>query len=393
MKRKLSTTVLIISVIGMMIMGISLGIVNKTKVQLEDLEGNRDGMGDMSFLLQARKGSYETDEILINKDSEKIKRKAKEGYYIGNLTKENIENRDLLEYVSFENNIFESDNEIGSIYASNGFYDDKTNETVVKVTLKNKENNKITEYEMVVEEGLYKSPYDRYVAVPIKIEKDFLHVAILYSQYDDEDKPSGPTMLNLYKLNLTNETSQKILSKEYEPNDVNIKGDFENFAFSKDNKVYFLVNKSNEKDKQQSPSLLEFDIISKDIEFINLDKMDHIINKYYLEGDEVLLLPSEDSISTSINAVLVNLKDKKVEYKQNLDLDYDGSDLSIIQARRYNNKIYMVTSEYVYDNYKQKNNCYITVFDEKTSEKLYRGKLKFNTSASVNAGIVKDDEI
>ena len=93
MKKDISKIILIVSVIGMILVGISLTSMYKSDVVVNDVYGSRSSLGDMSILLQKRGGVFQTDEILISKENETLNKFVKQGNQLMNLTKDNIENR------------------------------------------------------------------------------------------------------------------------------------------------------------------------------------------------------------------------------------------------------------------------------------------------------------
>ena len=77
-------------------------------------------------------------------------------------------------------------------------------------------------------------------------------------------------------------------------------------------------------------------------------------------------------------------------------MDYSMGELSSDRFRRYDNKIYAVSSLYYKrTDYEQNRDLPYTfyVFDEKGGKKLYEGNIEINSNYSVNMGIVNKDEI
>ena len=208
------------------------------------------------------------------------------------------------------------------------------------------------------------------------------------------------TYLNLYKLNLAEKTSRQVLSKEYNGSDLSING---NYGFAYNDKAYFIVNKKRETLDGYNTNLFEFDIKSKEINLIDLGRASEGIDiADTIENEEILLLSqstetdSEGKIERKIRALLVDLNDRALKYNHVLDMDYNMGGLNSDRFRRYDNKIYAVSSLY----YKRRDydkNCDLPytfyVFDEKSGKKLYEGNIEINSNYSVNMGIVKKDEI
>ena len=77
-------------------------------------------------------------------------------------------------------------------------------------------------------------------------------------------------------------------------------------------------------------------------------------------------------------------------------MDYSMGELSSDRFRRYDNKIYAVSS--LYDERRDYDkNCDLPytfyVFNEDDGKKLYEGNIEINSNYSVNMGILKKDEI
>ncbi|WP_434798206.1 hypothetical protein [Terrisporobacter vanillatitrophus] len=410
MKIKLSKIILIISVVGTILVGISLANIYKTDIVVKDVHGKRAALGDMNILLQKTGGVFETDEILINKNSTTTKKLVKQRDTLFNLTKENLDNRDLFQFKYDKNIVFEDKETVGTAQIA----DSNKERMMAYIEIKDKKNNKIKSYNIDMGEGIETNENYNYVSMPVKKEGDILYVATMYSYGDISDDSSYEeyaddstlsdsrykiTNVSLYKLNLSNKTSKCIVSKDYEGKDLSIKQS----GFSNGNKGYFIVNKKKNKSDDYSTNLFELDIKLKEVNLIDLKtKDDYIETSYDIENDEILLLsmPSIDQINSEISknveGILVNLKDRNLKYKYKLNINYNGDFTSGDRVRRDNGKIYVASATYVETNKYEKNyqtpyNFY--VFDEKDGEMLYEGSTTINSSDRVNMGIVKNDEI
>lgn len=414
MKIKLSKIILIISVVGTIIVGISLANIYQTDIVVKDVHGKRSALGDMNILLQKTGGVFETDEIIINKNSTTMKKLVKQRDTLFNLTKENLDNRDLFQFQYDKNILFEDKDTVGTAEIS--LCEEVGNEQrmMAYIKTKDKKNNKIESYNIDMGKDIDTNENYTYASIPVKKEGDILYVATMYSygdvsddssdeEYVDDSTLADPcykiTNLSLYKLNLSNKTSKCIVSKDYEGKDLSIKQP----GFSNGNKAYFIVNKKKNKSDDYSTNLFELDINLKEVNLIDLKtKDDYIETSYNIENDEILLLsmPSIDEmnseISENVDGILVNLKDRDLKYKYKLDINYNVDFTSGDRVRRDNGKIYVASATYVKtdkyeNNYQTPYNFY--VFDEKDGEMLYEGSTTINSSDKVNMGIVKNDEI
>lgn len=409
MKIKLSRIILLVSVIGMVLASISLFNIHKVDIVVNDVYGERSVLGDMNILVQQTKGLLETDSIIINKDGESINKFIKQGAELVNLTKENIDNRDVFQFEYDENLLFEDEDKIGiaNVLASNIVNDTKRMTADIKI--KDKESGKIESYEIDMGEALNINKDYIYATLPVKKEGDILYIAVMYSYYNNssneeyvddlelEDKNCEITNLSLYKLNLENKTSKCIINTDYEGNELSLKKS----AFSNGNKAYFVVAKKDNKSEIYVTNLFEFDIKNKEVNLIDLGtKDDYIKNVSTIETDEVLLMsiPVEDALygreTKNPKTILLDLKNRKLKNAYKLSMNYDVNPLtSENRIIRYDGKIYAVSREYVK---KYETNYSIPtfyVFDETNGEKLYEGNVEINSNYRVNMGIVKNDEI
>lgn len=412
MKKDISKIILIVSVIGMILVGISLTSIYKSDIVVNDVYGSRSSLGDMSILLQKRGGVFKTDEILISKENETLNKFVKQGDRLMNLTKDNIENRDLFKYQHNKSLIFEDENSIGIFNSYIEGYDDNQRKMLGTVNIKNKESGNTESFEIDMGNSIDINKEYTQQILPVKKEGDILYVTTMYSYYNYSETEESmennqftpnnchSTYLNLYKLNLAEKTSRQVLSKEYNGSDLSINS---NYGFAYNDKAYFIVNKKRETLDGYNTNLFEFDIKSKEINLIDLGRASEGIDiADTIENEEILLLSqstetdSEGKIERKIRALLVDLNDRALKYNHVLDMDYNMGGLNSDRFRRYDNKIYAVSSLY----YKRRDydkNCDLPytfyVFDEKSGKKLYEGNIEINSNYSVNMGIVKKDEI
>lgn len=368
----------------------------------------------MNILLQKTGGVFETDEILIDKNSTTTKKLVKQKDILFNLTKENLDNRELFEFQYDKNILFEDKDTVGTAEISGYEVAGNKQRMMAYIKTKDKKNNKIESYNIDMGENIETNENYTYASIPVKKEGDILYVATMYSYGDvsddssDEDYVDNSTLedtcykitnLSLYKLNLSNKTSKCIVSKDYEGKDLSIKQS----GFSNGNKAYFIVNKKNNKSADYNTNLFELDIKLKEVNLIDLKtKDDYIETSYNIENDEILLLSMSSidqinsEISENVEGILVNLKDRDLKYKYKLNINYNGDFTSGDRVRRDNGKIYVASATYAKtdkyeNNYHTPYNFY--VFDEKDGELLYEGSTTINSSDKVNMGIVKNDEI
>lgn len=410
MKIKLSKIILIVSVLGMILMSIFIANIYKTNIVVNDVYGNRSALGDMNILLQKTGGVFETDEIIINKDSESINKFVKQGDRLSNLTKANIDNRHVFQFEENENFLFEDENSIGmaKVLASR-IIDDKEKMTT-EIKIKDKQSGKIESYEIDIGEPINTNTNYRYTSIPVKKEGDNLYLVVMYSYFDynsseeyvDDSKllPEyiESTNLSLYKLNLSKKISEQVISLDYDEKEIVLSKEI----FSYDNKAYFIAHKKDNKSGDYVTNLLCFDIKTKEISLIDLGLKDvYITRACTADNDKMLLLATPvvngyaDGTNGNIKGILIDLKNNKINNTYKLDMKYNTSYAYMNRIRLHNGKIYAVSKGYVEQNQEDifETPYIFYVFDENNGEKLYEGNIGIYSNYRVNLGIVTNDEM
>lgn len=408
MNKNIGKKFLTIITVGLVVIGISLFNIGKNKCKVEDLQGKRSELGDVSILLQSNKGMYETDEIKIDKDNMTINSMAKQGMNDFNLSKKNIEAREVLEAsntgrIDYINALLEDKYRLASVEVTNQFTSDDDYELFTNIKLKYNNSDEIESYEIPLGDRHDESQDVIYSSVPISIDKDNIYIATLVSYYSLEDAEEmenedynaeykgdyfNKTVLNLYKVNLSNKSSKKILSKEYDGKDIHIKP---SVCFYNENKAYFLVNEKD--DEGYKRSLFEFDVFTKEINIIDLGIRENYIRNFSVDDDKLILLDIKKSNSESIRGTIVDLKNSKVKHLEDININAHFEE--ILQVRRLNGKIHLITFETGGKKSADTgyNSYYLTVLDENTNELLYKGRIKQKSSYMNKFGIVKKDEL
>lgn len=408
MNRNIGKKFLSVICVGLLVIGISLFYLGKSNDEVEDLQGNRSELGDVNILLQNNKGIYETNEIKIDKDNISIDYMAKQGVPNFNLSNKNIDARVVLEAsssgtIDYQNVLLEDEDRLASVYVASKFTSDDDNELFANIKLKYNDSDKIESYEIPLGDRYDESQGVLYSSVPISIDKNNIYIATLVSYYsleDAEKMENGDyneeyngdyfknTVLNLNKVNLSNNSSKHILSKEYNGKDIHIKP---SVCFANNKKAYFLVNEKD--DEGYKRSLFEFDVFTKEINIIDLGIKEDFIRNFSVDDNKLILLDIKKNNSKYIRGTMVDLKNSKVKHLEDININAHCEE--VLQVRRINGKIYIITVENGdktsedtgYDSY------YFTVFDENTNNLLYKGKIKQKTSYMTQVGIVKEDEL
>ncbi len=408
MNRNIGKKFLSVICVGLLVIGISLFYLGKNNDEVEDLYGKRSELGDVNILLQNNKGMYETNEIKIDKDNISIDYMAKQGMNGFNLSKKNIEAREVLEAsssgtIDYQNVLLEDEDRLASVYVTSKFISDDDNGLFANIKLKYNDSDKIESYEIPLGDRYDESQGVLYSSVPISIDKNNIYIATLVSYYsleDAEKMENGDyneeyngdyfknTVLNLYKVDLSNNSSKHILSKEYNGKDIHIKP---SVCFANNKKAYFLVNEKD--DEGYKRSLFEFDVFTKEINIIDLGIKEDFIRNFSVDDNKLILLDIKKNNSKYIRGTMVDLKNSKVKHLEDININAHCEE--VLQVRRLNGKIYIITVENGdktsedtgYDSY------YFTVFDENTNNLLYKGKIKQKTSYMTQVGVVKEDEL
>lgn len=405
MDKKFSKLFLVFLLVAIIFLGISLVIVSKEKVDIDDILGDRTYLEDMTIVYQKNKGIFQTNEIRITKDKESVDSFVKEASREFGLSKEDIENRDIYQLVDERSNVCTTENEIVnvSLYNSDSLFNKE--EMVAYVEVKNKKTNKIDEYEILINDEIDAYGNSIYKAIPIRY-KDTIYLAVMSSIYNEDtydDSSSSPqdyysqSYLSLYKLNSTTKKSKFVLRKSYASNDIYM----ENYlGFSHNNTTYFIINEKNKETNRYETSLFAFDVISKEINIINLGINNSSIDNYYIDGDEVLLSSSSSSEKENVVALIVDLNKKEVKQKNEVSVKKQNDLYSnVVALNRYNGKIYLILGNYSYDDYidvasqSSETNYYIYIIDEKLNDILYKGRIKDNTVYDLKFSILKKDEL
>ncbi|WP_343337605.1 hypothetical protein TPELB_25670 [Terrisporobacter petrolearius] len=408
MNRNIGKKFLSVICVGLLVIGISLFYLGKSNYEVEDLQGNRSELGDVNILLQNNKGMYETNEIKISKDDISIDYMEKQGMNGFNLSNKNIDAREVLEAsssgtIDYQNVLLEDEDRLASVYVASKFTSDDDNELFANIKLKYNDSDKIESYEIPLGDRYDESQGVLYSSIPISIDKNNIYIATLVSYYsleDAEKMENGDyneeyngdyfknTVLNLYKVNLSNNSSKHILSKEYNGKDIHIKP---SVCFANNKKAYFLVNEKD--DEGYKRSLFEFDVFTKEINIIDLGIKEDFIRNFSVDDNKLILLDIKKNNGKYIRGTMVDLKNSKVKHLKDININAHCEE--VLQVRRINGKIYIITVENGdktsedtgYDSY------YFTVFDENTNNLLYKGKIKQKTSYMTQVGIVKEDEL
>ncbi|MEG0857885.1 MAG: hypothetical protein RSG52_15580 [Terrisporobacter sp.] len=372
-------------------------LINKEDVLLEDVYGDRQELGNMTVVYQKTKGLYETNEVNITKDKIWQDKFVKEGTEGFDLSEKNLDNRDLLKYVVSKSDLCEDEDEIATFSLMNTYLANNESEMTACIDIKNKETKESQYYEIPVENNIDTKGNTDYRAIPVKY-KDNIYLTVLSSVYDEdtyEENSSkstyNETYLTLYKINLSMESSQIILSKSYDGKEIYTDG---SMGFSNGDKSYFITKKKS--GKSYITSLFGFNVKTKEITEVELDLNNYNISDYSLDDNKVLLSCIPKNKNNMIRSVLVDLNKNKAIKTIDTDME-DEYDKDVISIDREDGKLYLILGDSSNDEEmnsgetNSKIKYYIYVIDEKTNKDLYRGEITEKNMYNIKFGILKQD--
>jgi hypothetical protein len=390
---------------------IYLGISNKSNQKIVDIKGNRQALKGMNIVYQENKGMYKTKSVKISKDNLEIDNYAKEVPYNIPSTKQNIKDRDLLKYVDCQAPTYEDDKSKGYVQLNEN-YDDYSSvvqhQYMAYVTDKNLKTNKITSYDIPIKASIKGENGTDYSSVPIKYQGElYLIVSIdiqpnYFSKEEDQISASKECLINVYKLNLENESSEQIFSQKMSDKEkLSSRG---NIAFSHKDKVYMTMNRYNEienKKYKTKHDLIEYDLNTNKINITEMPtsiKNQSYLDDYCIDGNKINFMnyDYDKKESTDIYKLTMDLDTKKILSNDKYTLKNEKSSFrsNVEKVKVVNNKIYLITQGFSDDdkiNQSQVSAQYVHVIDEKTKEILYTGKVYEETDHGVDINIVNEE--
>ncbi|MGL4913252.1 MAG: hypothetical protein ACRC3Y_12570 [Romboutsia sp.] len=432
MNKKLSKIILFTTIGTMLASSVCIGMNNKETYELVDINGNRDALGNVNIVYQESSGFYKTSEVIMSKDKTKVDKYAKGASSSFPLTSYYKEHRDLYKNYHVINANYEDENTIG--FAEVERYYDRSDklDTSIRVREKDLKTNKIKDYKIPVdykvdqENGSFGNDsalkYNGEIYVLTTIDGEQIH------PLGDSSNVYGTkeSLINIYKLNLEDETSELVVSRK-----IGNKDELTNIynSFKYENKFYMQkesYKKVGEDEYKKSYELISYDLKSKKFEFINIpETVNDYISSFYVDDDKVSLISYENksTLDTKVHESNINetkdIKDKtnnsndieikisKMDLKTNkfigdnekytLKLPNDKFEYGIQEIRDIDDKLYIITNAYkdsdLFQNRGQLNKNEIYVIDKKTKKTVYSGSIKGESSSYIYSSIVTNDEL
>lgn len=416
MNKKISKAVLGLVIVSMAITSIYIGVINKDSYKVIDIEGNRDALEDASVIYQDRKGFYKTAQVNISKDDIEIDKYTKEVSRAFPVTSYAIEHRDLFKDAYGEEMVYKDDKSIGHVVINRNYYNytygNEKSDLVAYVEDKNIKNNKIQSYKIPIKYNVDVTNDNdiNYNYVPIKYDGDIYIVLNLNITKSDSYKEDTNTyvskkrLINVYKLNLNDKTSEIILNEKIGNEDD--LSSFSSIAFSNDNIAYFIKEryKKDEGNKvEKNFDLVKYNVKEKSLSTEKIDinsTNNNLLNIYDIEGNKVTFISSDNSKRDKVDIYMttMNLSNNEIttnNEKYTIKTEDAEFDYSIKQVRLINGKVYLMVeaNDEKTDVRRSLNKEYIYVLDEKTKETLYVGIIKDESALWVSPKIVKEEEM
>lgn len=409
MNKRLSKTVLVLTIGLIATTSIYLGISNKSNPKIVDIKGNRQALEGMNIVYQEPEGMYKTKLVKISKDNLEIDNYAKELPPSLPSTTENIKNRDLLKNVNYQQPTYEDDKSKGYGFLNEN-YDDYSSvvqhQYMAYVKDKNLQTDKITSYKIPIKAPIKGDSDTSYNSVAIKYQGNlYLVVSIdiqpnYFSKEEEQISASKECLINVYKLNLENESSEQVFSQKMSNKEkLASRG---NIAFSHKDKVYMTMNRYNELENKKYETkydLVEYDLKTNKINITEIPtsiKNQSSLDDYCIDGNKVSFMSydHDKKEGTDIYKLTMDLDTKKILSNDTLKNEQSSFINNIAKVKVANNKIYLITRGFSDDdkiNSPRVSTQYVHVIDEKTKETLYTGKVYEEVGYGVDVNIVKEE--
>lgn len=411
MNKRLSKTVLVLTIGLIATTSIYLGISNKSNQKIVDIKGNRQALEGMNIVYQENKGMYKTKLVKISKDNLEIDNYAKELPPSLPSTTENIKNRDLLKNVNYQQPTYEDDKSKGYEFLNEN-HDDYSSvvqhQYMAYVKDKNLQTNKITSYDIPIKASIKDDNETSYNSVAIKYQGNlYLVVSIdiqpnYFSKEEEQISASKECLINVYKLNLENESSEQVFSQKMSNKEK--LASIGNIAFSHKDKVYMTMNRYNELENKKYETkydLVEYDLKTNKINITEIPtsiKNQSYLGGYCVDGNKVSFMNYDynKKESTDIYKLTMDLDTKKILSNDKYTFKNEKSSFKkfVKKVKVANNKIYLITQGFSEDdeiNQSQASPQYVHVIDEKTKETLYTGKVYEEINPGVHINIVEEE--
>ncbi|MGL5693012.1 MAG: hypothetical protein ACRCXA_02985, partial [Peptostreptococcaceae bacterium] len=325
MKIKLSRVFLIISICFMLAIGIVFGTSYNEKHELIDIAGDRKELDDIAFISQYMYDLYNSKEIIVTDENIKEKSFVKDIDSQLPLTQKIKDNREVLDDVYDENQIYEYGNKFGTVSEYSDYDQDLEKKIIgIKVAEKNLENNTVEKYKMPLK--LYNEGdsqiYSRFIPYTYKNQLYVVNIEEVIKHVEEQDsygEKFKELLIEVYQLDLENEKTHNILTKSL--------GKYRYYeygytSFNFNNKIYTLISEYKD-EKYGDVKLLSYNIENNEVEINDIPKLlsqdgDNFINKVFLNGDKAYLvgefyIDEKNLINLTMGEVNLNSENNEIK--------------------------------------------------------------------------------
>lgn len=412
MNKNLSITVLVVTVISFILVGLGI-ILNQPKYELVDIKGDKSNIGDVSFISQIQNGLYSNTQTITSKDGFVVKKNSK---LITNL-RENSDlkdkHNDLFKNMYQGNNIYQNEKNIGYLEDMGINYTGTGDSSInFKIVNKNLDSNKIEEYDLTLPESFdEESNFSYGLTVGINNED----VYILSSVSEDMEYSnkgnitnSGDISIDVFKFNLNDKKLEKTgeFVKKKKENELIITNN--QICFENDGKLYTTIE-SYTKDKKNNGEayLIYYDMAKNKIEYIeesiinnkDIGNMSTEETQYSIENGKLYLINKDDSDEsyTNINQYIIDLKNHKLDESQTYKIEKLNAESRIESFRVVGKKLYLCMDSYkpIRNSYSSNDNFKnsIVVVDQSNGDTLYMGEYIEKKPEYTTNFILKNNEL
>ncbi|GAA0709472.1 hypothetical protein GCM10008904_20400 [Paraclostridium ghonii] len=412
MNKNLSITVLLVTGISFILFGLGI-VLNQPKYELIDIKGDKSNIGDVSFISKMQNDLYSNTQTITSKDGFIVKKNSKSIIDLKEDSDLKYKHNDLFKNMYPENNIYQSEKNIGYLQEIGVNYADGSNSSIsFKIVNKNLYSNQIEEYDLTLPD-IFTGENDFSYGFTVGIKDEDIYILSSVSEdmeYSDNGhvKSSGDVSIYVYKFNLNDKKLEKtgeFIQKKKE-NELMITNN--RICFENDGKLYTTIesypkdNKSNgeayliyyDMGKNKFEYMKESIVNNKEIENLETDT-----TQYSIEDGKLYLINKDDSDEnyTKINQSIIDLKNNKLVENKTYKIENLNEISQIESFRVIDNKLYLCMQSYKAnkDSYSFNNSVKnsIIVVDESNGDILYMGEYIENKPQNATNFILKNNEI
>lgn len=412
MNKNLSITVLLITGISFILFGLGIAL-NQPKYELIDIKGDKSNIGDVSFISKMQNDLYSNTQTITSKDGFIVKKNSKSIIDLKEDSDLKYKHNDLFKNMYPENNIYQSEKNIGYLQEIGVNYADGSNSSIsFKIVNKNLYSNQIEEYDLTLPD-IFTGENDFSYGFTVGIKDEDIYILSSVSEdmeYSNNGhvKSSGDVSIYVYKFNLNDKKLEKtgeFIQKKKE-NELTINNN--QICFESDGKLYTTIESYPKDNKSNGEGyLIYYDMGKNKFEYmkesiINNNEIENLetgTTQYSIEDGKLYLINKDDSDEnyTKINQSIIDLKNNKLVENKTYKIEKLNEISQIESFRVIDNKLYLCMQSYkaTRDSYAF-NDAFknsIIVVDESNGDILYMGEYVENKPQNATNFILKNNEI